>query len=397
MINENKSNKIKDKRVKEIFSKILESIDSSKIQINIILDNTRQEYETLVNQLENIKIEIDIVIKTVDILVNEDKSMRIKLVKATKNYKNNPSFDLKKIYDEAYAVKSKLLEAENKERNLRDRRDNIELSLRKVYGNIKISEKILHQIGIASSFLNGEIMSAMEGMDFESEMLVGVKVLEAQENERKRIARDIHDGPAQLMANLIMRTDICETILKKDFEEGIKELRELKIAVKKSLKEVRDIIFDLRPMSLDDIGLNQTIKEFINIVSRDLEMKINFNFEKINYEVESIIKVATYRIIQELLNNIKKHSKAKNVSIDLKYGKKYLSIKVEDDGIGFDVRNVLSEIKSKSNSFGLIGIYERVNQLQGEINITSENNKGVVFKIKLPISREVILDEKNGN
>jgi two-component system, NarL family, sensor histidine kinase DegS len=225
-------------------------------------------------------------------------------------------------------------------------------------------------------------------------MFVGIKVLEAQENERKRIARDIHDGPAQHMANVVMKVDICKKIIERDLEEGFRELADLKESVKVALKEVRNIIFDLRPMSLDDLGLNETIEQTVKIIAGETGIKIELKLKPIENEIESIIQVAIYRIIQEVFNNIRKHAKATKVIIKLDYGTKYIMLIISDNGIGFDVEETLKRVKTKGSSYGLIGILDRVNQLQGEINIDSSKELGTVYKVKLPINREVI---KNDN
>jgi len=228
-------------------------------------------------------------------------------------------------------------------------------------------------------------------------MFIGIKILEAQENERKRISRDIHDGPAQHIANIIMKADICKKIIQNDLNEGLKELSDLKESVKVALKEVRSIIFDLRPMSLDDLGLNKTIEQTVKAISEDFNIDINLKLKPMESEVEPIIQVAVFRIVQEIFNNIKKHSKATHVQVKLDFGTKYLRLLISDDGIGFDVNETLKKVKTKGTSYGLIGILDRVNQLQGQIHIEASPGAGSVYSVVLPVNREVIRDEKRGN
>jgi two-component system sensor histidine kinase DegS len=218
-------------------------------------------------------------------------------------------------------------------------------------------------------------------------MLVGIKILEAQEDERKRIARDIHDGPAQYVASAVMRIDFAKKVIEKDLDKGMMELSELKEVLKTALKEIRAIIFDLRPMSLDDLGLAHTIQEYVKSIKEEKDIKIELKIKPIDDEIEPIIQVAVYRIIQEILNNVKKHSKAKNVEVKLDYGLKYLMIVVSDDGVGFDVEETLKKVKTQGTNYGLLGIIERVNQLQGEFELESKKGVGTKFKIKLPVNR----------
>jgi two-component system sensor histidine kinase DegS len=199
------------------------------------------------------------------------------------------------------------------------------------------------------------------------------------------------------MANIVMRVDICKMVLSKDLEEGLKELSDLKESVRVALKEVRSIIYDLRPMSLDDLGLIQTIQQTVNNIAEESKIDVSLNLKPIEKEIEPIIQVAVYRIVQEIFNNIKKHSKAKHAEVKLDYGTKYLVLKISDDGIGFDLEKTLERVKTQGNSYGLIGIYDRVNQLQGKIQIKSSAGCGTTYTVNLPINREVIKDEKGEN
>ena len=164
-----------------------------------------------------------------------------------------------------------------------------------------------------------------------------------------------------------------------------------------ALKEVRSIIFDLRPMTLDDLGLNKTIEQAVKSISEDFSLDIKLKLKPMDKEIESIIQVAVFRIVQEIFNNIKKHSKAKHAEVKLDYGTKYLRLLISDDGIGFNVEETLKRVKTKGTSYGLIGIFDRVNQLQGQIHIESSAGAGSVYNVVLPVNREVIRDEKRGN
>ncbi|WP_291632502.1 sensor histidine kinase [Clostridium sp.] len=383
--------------VNEIIKKIIHQISNSREQILEIVDNVRVEYENLKEELMGIRVSIDKVINEVDALEVQDKLMRKKLVEVSKKFNSYDEEEIKTVYEKASDIRVKFIMKQNEEKQLRVRRDTLEILLKKSIKNIDNSEKVVNQISIAMSYLEGDILSVLEGADKSSDMFIGIKILEAQENERKRISRDIHDGPAQHIANIIMKADICKKVIEKDFNEGLKELSDLKESVKVALKEVRSIIFDLRPMTLDDLGLNKTIEQAVKSISDDFNIDIKLKLKPLQTEVESIIQVAVFRIVQELFNNIKKHSKAKHVEVKLDFGTKYLRLLISDDGIGFDVEETLKRVKTKGTSYGLIGIFDRVNQLQGQIHIESSKGAGTVYNVVLPVNREVISDEKRGN
>ena len=376
-------------KVNTIMKEIISSIDKSKNQLLDIVETAREEHEVLKNELLEIKVEIDRVISEVDRLTMKDKMVRNNLAEVSKAFKTHSEADIKKAYDIATEVKVALMSAGKEEQMLKIRRTALEMSLKRAIKNIQNAEHVVHQVTIAVTYLKGEILSAIDEIGNEG-MVIGVKVLEAQENERMRISRDIHDGPAQQIASIVMKADFCERIMKKDVQKGLEELQELKEQSKKALKEVRGIIHDLRPMSLDDLGLNETIETFVAEFSRESGLKTVVKTGRIVCEIEPIIKVAVYRLVQELLNNVKKHAKANNVSINIEYGTKYLRLTVMDDGLGFDVEKKLDELRRKHISYGLLGIYERVKQLSGEITFHSKSLEGTSVMIKLPVSREVI-------
>jgi two-component system, NarL family, sensor histidine kinase DegS len=383
--------------INNIIKKIIEGIGASREQILLIIDNVRDDHENLKQELNRLRIEISNTIEDVDMLEKQDKIMRQKLVEVSSDFEKFNEADIRAVYDKASEVRIKFITRTNEEKALRLRRDQLEISMKKSYQNIENGEKIINQISIALGYLQGDILSILESTDKNSEMFLGVKILEAQENERKRIARDIHDGPAQHMANAIMKADICTKIIKSDLEDGLKELSYLKESVKIALKEVRGIIFNLRPMSLDDLGLIQTIHETVGSIIEESGIEIDLKLKPMKVEVESIIQVAVYRIVQEIFNNIKKHSTAKHVEVKLEFGSKYLQLIISDDGKGFDVDETLKRVKLKGSSYGLIGILDRVSQLQGEILIKSEDKVGTIYNVKLPINREVIKDERRDN
>lgn len=381
--------------INKITKKIIEEIGSSRGLILEIIENIRKEQEELKLELQEIKNKIMTVIHEVDNLEKKDKAMRQKLAEVSRNFDKYTELDIKNAYEEASEIRIKFFGKKNEEKNLREKRTNLEIAFKKSMENINGAEKVVSQVSVALSYLEGDLLSVLEGPDKNSEMFLGIKILEAQENERKRIARDIHDGPAQHMANVVMKVDLCEKIIKKDIEEGLKELSDLRESVKIALKEVRNIIYDLRPMSLDDLGLNQTIQETVNSIIKESKIEVELRLKSINNEIEPIIQVAVYRIIQEVFNNIKKHSRAKHAKIKLDYGTKYLMLIISDDGIGFNVEDTIKKVRTTVASYGLIGIYDRVYQLQGELTINSSLGSGTVYTVKLPINREVTKDENS--
>jgi len=380
------------KNVNEIFDNVIESIDHSRNKILDLVTEARLNYEKLVLRLENLKVEAEDAIKVVDNLEIKDKLARKNLAVVSKNFRENSEDDIKQAYEKATEIRIDLKVAQNNEKSLIEQRSQVELDIKAALNNIRNAEQVVHQVSVASSYLKGEILEALEEANFGSDMMLGVRILEAQENERQRISRDIHDGPAQRVANIVMKADLCEKIARKNIQDGLASLSELREASREALREVREIIYNLRPMALDDLGLNKTIEMNVATTMEKEDIKVEYHLSKLPAKVEKIIQVAIFRITQEILNNIKKHAKARTIMIKTEYGTKYMRLTISDDGIGFDVDDTLRRVRAQKKSYGLIGIIERVDQLQGEFDVES-SELGTIFNIKLPINREVILDE----
>ncbi|MBE6052502.1 MAG: sensor histidine kinase [Clostridium sartagoforme] len=385
--------KYSDNNIKEIVNNVIEEINLGKSKIFNISDRMRDELEIKQAELKEVKIKLYKVIEEVDYLEKLDKAMRKKLVEESKSILNSTQDGFKNIYDEALEVRVKYITKQSEEKELILKRDSLERVLKSHYSSIEEAESAVNQINIALGYLEGNVLDGLKEENDNSKMINEINLLEKQEIERKRIAREIHDGPAQYIANAMMRIDFCKVVVKKDLDKGIKELDDVKSNVKMALKEVRGIIYDLRPISLEEIGLIEAIKEMINISSSENNIQINSYIEEFNGEIDKIIQIAAYRIVQEILNNTKKHSKANIVDLRINFVKEYIFIFFKDNGIGFNIKDTLSNIKLKGNCYGLLGIYERVKSLGGKIEIKSLPNEGTTYKIKIPIDRKVKKDE----
>ncbi len=381
------------KEIKNIVSKTIESIEQSKNEIYGIVEHARDEVERLKIKLKNIQAEIKEVIDEVDALELQDKAMRKKLVTVSKNFERYNESDIKDVYEKASEIRAQYYLKQQEEKNLRRQRDELEFSLTKARDILNSAEKFINQVGVAMSYLSNDMHGAIGGENGGNSIFLGIKVLEAQEEERRRLSRDIHDGPAQSIANIVLKAEICRTLIDKDIEKGLEELETLKTSVRTTLKDIRKIIYDLRPMSIDDLGLIPTIRRYSHEFSQENDIEVTVETNKITDDVEKIIEIAVFRLTQEIFNNIKKHAKATRVDLVLKFGLKYLSLEISDNGVGFDFESTYEMAKQDQKSFGLVGIVERVKQLHGTIKYNSTRTNGTNIYIEIPVNREVMMDE----
>ena len=194
-----------------------------------------------------------------------------------------------------------------------------------------------------------------------------------------RIARDMHDGPAQSMANLVLQAEILERLISRDPQLVVNELADFKDGVRGVLDETRRLIFDLRPMTLDDLGLVPTLRKF----TKDFEMGgLTTSLRVIGEETRlpGALEPTLFRIIQEAMNNARKHARAKNVEVVVAFQPHAVSAIVRDDGIGFDVAAAEGRVDSGKH-LGMISMRERAELEKGRLEIRSQIGKGTEVRV----------------
>lgn len=220
-----------------------------------------------------------------------------------------------------------------------------------------------------------------EDTSYEDRMC-GIKILEQQENERSRIARDLHDSVVQILTNVIHKCEMCSKIIDVDAIRAKLELEIMSKNLRDSINEIRNIIYDLRPMSFDDLGLNTTLESLVNDIKSRTNMEVGLIIEGERSEISSIVKLTIFRIVQECTNNSLKHSKGKKLDVSLKYQENNIYVKVSDDGVGMSCDNVDN---SKLTGFGLDMMKERVELLNGTINICTGEENGTTIEVNIPV------------
>lgn len=225
-----------------------------------------------------------------------------------------------------------------------------------------------------------------------------INLLEYQEIDRKRIARDLHDTTVQNLTNLVHKTELCSKLVDIDTVRVKLELQTMIGTIRNTINELRTIIYDLRPMSLDDLGLVVTIEQYVNKLMINSDLVINFNVENEEVKLLPIINLAIFRVIQEACSNVIKHARAKKIDINLSYSNESLDLSIEDDGIGFNFVETIKNDNSNISNFGLSIMKERIYLLSGKIDFITEEGKGTKILIKIPMyGRGSYESNKNNN
>lgn len=218
--------------------------------------------------------------------------------------------------------------------------------------------------------------------------LYRLTLLETQEKERQRISRELHDSTAQNLTSLVHKTELCTKLIDMDPIRCKLELTMMSRTLREIVNDTRQMIYNLRPMSFDDIGLEITIERAIDKLKQDKICNISFNVEGESYYIKPVIGITLLRIIQEACNNAIKYAEASVISVKMIYEENSIIILIEDDGKGFDVDNLDVASRNDNSGFGLSMMRERVYLLSGEINITSEENDGTRVEVIVPINNK---------
>lgn len=207
------------------------------------------------------------------------------------------------------------------------------------------------------------------------------QVLAAHEGERKRIARELHDDTAQALTSILVRLRLLERSVENgDVRRTVGELRDLTSG---TLDSVRRMAVDLRPTALDDLGLVAALRSYVEKLSRHWPIRIEFSSNGLQRRLPAEVELVLYRVIQEALSNVAKHSGARSAQVTLSRRRNVVTATVRDDGGGFDVEKVMG---SGHAGLGLFGMKERLSLVGGWLHIDSDAGGGTQVTARVPLA-----------
>ncbi|GAB4472140.1 MAG: sensor histidine kinase [Anaerolineales bacterium] len=205
-------------------------------------------------------------------------------------------------------------------------------------------------------------------------------IIQAQEAERQRLSRQMHDGPAQALSNFILQTEIAMRLFEIDAVKAKEELESLKHSATQAFQKVRDFIFELRPMMLDDLGLAPTVRRYVDAIQTVPGTAIQLTISGMERRLEPYLEVMVFRAIQELLGNAIRHSQASEIRVQLDLGDTSIKVAVSDNGKGFD-----PEILKERTNMGLKVIRDRVEMLGGDFQLDAAVGEGCSISFTIPL------------
>lgn len=378
--------KIDGKAPDSIFNEMLARMEQAKQDIFVISEESRLSYEEMKDELEDVRLNISRVVEAGDFLEDKTRAARRRLAEVSQFFSSFTESQVRQVYEQANDLQVQLSLNRNEEKKYRQKRDKLQRRLQVLLQTIERAESLVNQINVASSYLTSDLKDVDEAIDKNKPSQdYSLRIIEAQEEERKRLSREIHDGPAQMMANVLLRSDLIErTYREKGPELAFQEITSLKEMVRQALTEVRKVIYDLRPMALDDLGLVPTLKKYIDTIeeyNKGIKLKFQSNGKEVR--LPNKYETAIFRLVQEGISNAIRHGKSTEITVELKWLKEQVKITVTDNGTGFDQGIV------KNQSFGLAGMRERIELVEGDFFIHSSPGNGTVLMFHIPFKKGI--------
>jgi len=358
-------------------------------RVNQLLGELRTESDALQRESTEIEMLIRQTHGEVEKLANRELTITNRVRDMELNLDNYSRTDMKTIYNSAHEIQMRLFMMRAQVEQLEAKRNTMKTLQTRIQRVSSVLSSVPEGYSPGGTVTNSRrpntsaplppLPDSMDSADNNKQVVV--QVMQAQEDERLRVSRQIHDGPAQTMTNLVLRAEICERLLDMDPTRAKTELSGLKSVVNNTMQETRRFIFDLRPMILDDLGLEPTLRRYMQQYMEKHKVEAGVTFNGLNGRLPSQLEVAVFRIVQEGLNNVAKHAHANQVQVTVDLNMDVLTVTVEDDGAGFNTDE--SKLRDPKK-MGMSTMRQRADMFGGQVTIDSAPGRGTRLITTLP-------------
>ena len=344
-----------------------------------LIDNLSTEMKRVRDKLNELKLQVDQTQLVVDREQQRNNDVFTELRTVQDNIETVPRQDIRTKYDEAVEARFRLTTMRGQLEKFISTREQLEKE------QSLLRDMLQRLQGI--DMLPPPGGAPEEGKDGAKGTMTFVRIIQAQEEERQRLARQMHDGPAQSLTNFILQAEICQRLFDRNPARAAEELDNLKTVASVTFQKVRDFIFDLRPMMLDDLGVVPTVRRYVDTIreKNDIEIKLDiFGDER---RLASHREVMIFRGIQELMVLARDYANPTEISIKLDIGNTLIKITVEDNGRGFDADAALNgeEGYQDPRVQSFITLKEKFDLVRGSVTITSNETDGTAVRLELPV------------
>lgn len=332
------------------------------------LTETTEEYERIQENLQ----EIDVLVKQSSAEVERltQQNSQVTTWVRQLDIETAPRDDIKDGYD-------RLLNTQQRLFTMRGQLEKLQADQRSMQ---KMSENLSNTLRFSSG---GNFVDVASPAGGDSQYGEVIRVIETEETARQALVKKMHDGPASSLSNFILQAEICEKLFDSNPEQAREELGTLKTAAASTFGKVKDFIFDLRPMMLDDLGVIPTLRSWTGSIEGKGGADISLTVTGVEQRLKSHIEVTVFRSVQELVNNAILHGQSTQIKIFLDLTPSSIKCVVEDNGSGFNVEE--STLTRDSSFAGLKTMQERLAMLDGSLDINSSLGQGTRVEFEIPL------------
>ncbi len=351
------------------------SADEYQQQLDQALSTYREDLERTRRELTEVEVLVRQSTVEVEKLAQRELAVSNRVRDLEINIEKYSKDEIKNFYTTAQEVQMRLQAMRGQLDQIQVRREALRVRQTQLSSGVSLLTDLAEALTVREK-------PASDGIDTATMV---ANIIQSQESERLRISLQMHDGPAQAMSNLVLRAEICQRLIDHDLDQARAELNSLKAAINGTLQDTRKFIFDLRPMTLDDLGLVPTLRRYVNQVAEKNSLEINLMLQNMEQRLPGHYEVTIFRFIQEALGNIIKHAKASQVRLLLDNSDGTLQILIEDDGAGFHVEDTLVTAGTR-RSMGIASMRQQIEVLlRGEFGIESVIGRGTRVAATIPL------------
>lgn len=345
-----------------------------------LIDSVRAEYDRTQRELREIKSMSDQSKAEVDRVTQRNASITNQMRQINQNFDTVPRADLKAAYEAQLKGQQQLFTMRGQLEKFQSDQAHLEQNGAFLKGLLEVLGEVEPDMELPKGGAKdgGAAGSAGAGAD-----PVVVRIINAQESERQRLSKTLHDGPAQSLTNFILQAEIVQRLFDSNPEQARIELQNLKTTAGTTFQRVRDFIAELRPMMLDDLGLVPTVRRYVKGFEEKTGVPTALTVTGNETRFEPHCEVLAFRGIQELLINARDHAEASQIKVTLDVSDNFVRGSVEDNGKGFNVAEATDPVQKH---IGLTTLREKTELLGGQLEIESAIGQGTRAIFEIPIS-----------
>ncbi len=366
----------------QILMQVIDTLEKGRGDIFDIAEESRQHCARLKVELEELRLETKRIIDKVQKCEKMERYARLHLMEVSRNFRSYAENDIKQAYDSARELQLRLVDLRQGEMYARRNRDEISRHIKHFEAINQKADGFLNSTSFALKVLKGNVEKITETIeDSVRKQQIGIWIIESQETERRKLARDLHDGPAQNLASMMIRLDLVQHLWEGNAERIYAEIENIKEMGAETLSEIRRLMFDLKPTLVHEDNFCATLASFVRDYSAKYDLDIEFIAFGKRKKYDLSLEIALFRMVQEAITNIRKHAGINQALLKLEDNDQLLRLVIRDDGCGFDVDRAARQ----ADSYGIMGMKERVALLGGEVQIKSSPGRGTQVIITVPL------------